>query len=442
MAKKLKQGDEVNTYTVLEHMHSGGMALSYRARNRTGEIVFLKQYKSPSVRVDWYRGYVAYQEEIRRRIESSAARNFCYRFIDFFEAKAGAQTYFQVFEFVTGSEDMESILEKIREDPSHVSWNQRLTLAKVLMAGVASLHAAGVVHSDLKPPNIQLFPDPDILAGYRLKLIDMDFSILDDQEAPWRGYQGYVGSPGYFSPEHLGNSAPQPVSDTFTCALILYELLGNAHPYMAADEDGSYEDAVRAHAAARICLAGSMPAGNDDDVAEVLHRSLSPDPDMRPTARDINAVLNGMPISQRSSKEGGASDVVVGEPVGPSRPAPRPTSRPASRSAYRPAPPANKTLCLIGERGKPIRVRITTILGRALYKRFGSEARYVHPQQFKVKKNSRGYWVLCPNLKAVNKTLLNGEILERSVALREGDIIAIGSETKKDQVLPVRVTFE
>jgi len=50
--------------------------------------------------------------------------------------------------------------------------------------------------------------------------------------------------------------------------------------------------------------------------------------------------------------------------------------------------------------------------------------------------------VLCPNLKAVNKTLLNGEILERSVALREGDIIAIGSETKKDQVLPVRVTFE
>jgi len=113
MAKKLKQGDEVNTYTILEHMHSGGMALSYRARNLAGEIVFLKQYKSPSVRVDWYRGYVAYQEEIRRRIESSAARNFCYRFIDFFEAKAGAQTYFQVFEFVTGSEDIPRIEEEV-----------------------------------------------------------------------------------------------------------------------------------------------------------------------------------------------------------------------------------------------------------------------------------------------------------------------------------------
>lgn len=442
MAKKLKQGDKVKNYTILEHMHSGGMALSYRAQSDTGEIVFLKQYKSPSIRVEWYRGYVAYQEEIRRRIESGAARNFCYRFIDFFEAKAGTQTYFQAFEFVTGSEDMESILEKIRENPSHVSWSQRLTLAKVLMAGVASLHAAGVVHCDLKPPNIQLFPDPDILAGYRLKLIDMDFSILHDRDAPWHGYQGYVGSPGYFSPEHLNDTAPQAVSDTFTCALILHELLGGAHPYIDLDEGGSYQQAVRAHAARRIRLAGSMPTGNDDDVAAVLHRCLSPDPGARPTARDINAALNGTPVPQRSDTRGAVGEVVVGEPVRPSRPAPRPASRPPSRPTSRPAPPANKTLCLAGENGKVIRVRITTVLGRVLLTRFGPDARFVDPQQFKVEKNSRGYWILCPNLRAPNNTLLNGEILAKAAPLRHGDVIAIGSETKEDRVLPIWVSFE
>ena len=31
----------------------------------------------------------------------------------------------------------------------------------------------------------------------------MDFSLLADRRAPWHGFQGYVGSDNYRSPEHL-----------------------------------------------------------------------------------------------------------------------------------------------------------------------------------------------------------------------------------------------
>ena len=49
------------------------------------------------------------------------------------------------------------------------------------MAGIAGLHESRVVHADLKPPNVYLIRDPSIAAGYQLKLIDMDFSVLADR---------------------------------------------------------------------------------------------------------------------------------------------------------------------------------------------------------------------------------------------------------------------
>src|SRR3954468_1890475 len=166
MAKKVISGDVINGYKVTQLLNSGALALSYAAIAPSGEKVFLKQYKSPTVTVDWYSGYVAYQQELKRRIESAAARAFTVRFVDVFEANYGHLCYFQAFEFIEKGHDLEQILEKLRRDPSLVSWEQRLIFAKVIMASVNSLHQAQIVHCDLKPANIQLFADDAIAAGY------------------------------------------------------------------------------------------------------------------------------------------------------------------------------------------------------------------------------------------------------------------------------------
>jgi len=54
MARNLKPGDNVNGYTIIEQLNVGGMAVSYSAKTGSGDKVFLKQYKSPSVTLDWY----------------------------------------------------------------------------------------------------------------------------------------------------------------------------------------------------------------------------------------------------------------------------------------------------------------------------------------------------------------------------------------------------
>ena len=216
MAKKLRVGDTIRGYRVTKVFGPGMMAISYAAEAPGGAKVFLKQYKSPSPAVVWYPQFVDYQQELSRRVRDGKAAHYAVRLIDAFEETWGGPTYFAAYEFVANGRDLEHMLEEEREihrrtkvaptrDPA--VWARHVTWAKVFMAGIAALHESKIVHADLKPANALLIKDPSLGAGYQLKLIDMDFSVLADRKAPWHGYQGYVGTDNYRSPEHMTRGA-------------------------------------------------------------------------------------------------------------------------------------------------------------------------------------------------------------------------------------------
>ncbi|HEX2201823.1 MAG TPA: protein kinase, partial [Longimicrobium sp.] len=317
MAKKLKVGDEINGYTITDVFGPGAMAISYGARTAAGERVFFKQYKSPAVTVAWYRDYVRYQKELNRRIAEGPARNFCVRAVDAFEAVWGGRNYFQVFEFVENGDDLGGIFEREAAENGGRApgapfaarmWEQHLIWAKVLMSGINTLHQAKIAHADLKPDNAYLIEDPSIAAGFQLKLIDVDFSVLTDEAAPWHGHQGYVGSDNYRSPEHFtAGAVPGSASDVFTCGLILYQLLAGRHPYWSEDQ-GEYARKAMAHAAEHPVLGGTMPApASNEAVAEIIHRCLSPRAAERPTAVEVRDVLTGRAPSTITVTTGSAA---------------------------------------------------------------------------------------------------------------------------------------
>ncbi len=93
MAKICSPGTMLNGYTVIEKINNGMMAIAYAAKSSSGEKVFLKQYKSPSVTVSWYKNYVKYQQELKRRVEGSRFGHYSYRMIDFFEANNGTPAF-------------------------------------------------------------------------------------------------------------------------------------------------------------------------------------------------------------------------------------------------------------------------------------------------------------------------------------------------------------
>ena len=220
-------------------------------------------------------------------MRSGKAAHFAVRQVDAFEEHWGGPCYFQAYEFVENGADLQQVLDKEREqhrltkvaparDPA--VWARHVTWAKVLTAAVAALHESKIVHADLKPANAYLVAGCDASAsGYQLKLIDMDFSLLADQRAPWHGFQGYVGTDNYRSPEHLTRgSVPGLASDVFTCGLMLYELLAGEHPYWQ-DDQAEYAALVQAYAAKPPALLGRVPApAHNAEVSAALHRCLSP----------------------------------------------------------------------------------------------------------------------------------------------------------------------
>jgi serine/threonine protein kinase len=431
MAKKLKVGDTIRGYRITKVFGPGMMAISYCAQAPSGKKVFFKQYKSPAPTVVWYAAFVAYQKELAQRVRSGKAAHFAVRQVDAFEEQWGGRCYFQAYEFVENGADLQQVLDKERDQhrltksaPARepAVWARHVTWAKVLAAAVAALHEAKIVHADLKPANAYLVADSSISAGYQLKLIDMDFSLLADRRAPWHGFQGYVGTDNYRSPEHLTRGAiPGLPSDVFTCGLMLYELLAGEHPYWR-DDQGEYAKVVQAYPAKPPALIGSMalPASNAE-VSAALHRCLSPDPGARPTAAALRDVLNG-----RGTKPHPSTHDARAVPAAAAAAAP--TSR---------QPLVSDGIKLLGPDGRSMQIGVRTELGKVLARQFGPDGEFWDNRQCVLERRAGREWIVSPVAGTTNETLVNGETLTRPHALHDGDRIAVGRQAKGVSKLPL-----
>jgi eukaryotic-like serine/threonine-protein kinase len=417
MAKKLKVGDTIRGYRIVHVFGPGMMAISYAAQGPSGEKVFFKQYKSPAPTVIWYPAFVAYQKELAARVRTGKASRFAVRQVAAFEERWGGPCYFQAFEFVERGGDLQRALDSEREQhrltksaPGRAPaiWARHVTWAKVLTAAVAALHESNIVHADLKPANAYLVEDAAISAGYQLKLIDMDFSLLADQRAPWHGFQAYVGTDNYRSPEHLTRGAvPTKASDVFTCGLMLYELLAGEHPYWREDQ-ADYAALVKSHATKPPALLGTLPEpALNAEVSSALHRCLAPDAAARPTAAELRDLLNG----RRA-----------------------PPAHPRAPSAE---PLTTDRIELRAADGRALELGVRTELGKAIVRQFGPDGEFWDARQCVLERRAGRQWVVTPLTGTTNETLVNGSTLTAPHALRQGDVIAVGRASKGVVKLPL-----
>ena len=91
-------------------------------------------------------------------------------------------------------------------------------LGQQLLAALQAVHAAGVVHCDVKPANLLVGDD-----GW---LVLVDFGIAEIEGAapahPARRSGYVVGSPAYMAPELIRGEAPLPASDLWSLGATLY----------------------------------------------------------------------------------------------------------------------------------------------------------------------------------------------------------------------------
>nr|WSX50883.1 serine/threonine protein kinase [Streptomyces sp. NBC_00974] len=141
------------------------------------------------------------------------------------------------------------------------------TLLDQLLAGLAAVHAEGVVHRDIKPANILM----EATGTGRPHLRLSDFGIAMRKGEPRLTETAYVvGTPGYLAPEQLLGCEPDFTADLFAVGLVGLYLLHGRKPDSQA-------------LAAHFLTHGTPgpPEGVPAPLWDVLAALLQPDPQHR-----------------------------------------------------------------------------------------------------------------------------------------------------------------
>ena len=417
-------------YAVRRILKSGDAATACEAEDMLAKRrVFLKLYIAPTSRCEWFRSYLDYERELNKRLaEDDYLREVSVPATDVFASQLlGADGHplskhpsvFQVFRWIDGGFTLKDATSRPAGAPEP-DWATRVYLAKVFVSALEHLHARDVVHCDLKPENVGLeaFGLPSGETRLRPTLLDMDFSILADKTAPWHGREGYTGTPGYHSPEHLRGEVPQKASDVFTAGMILCELLAGHHPFASAFEGETDKLKRRMREGetdfgdAPIPLLGTC----ETDLPVLLQMALSPDPGKRPTAALLSKDLARL---RRSLPDGGQPRFGwLFDPADEPKTVP-----PVSATCLR-------KLVLRGVRGD-IRTRVQLAPNRSILSQaVGDDVRFTDGRpQFEVVPVGGG-WIVRPT-EPLNPTFLNGAPLRAPAALKPGDVLSIQSAYAK-----------
>jgi serine/threonine protein kinase len=198
--------------------------------------------------------------------------------------------------------------------------DQRLTVLGQVAGALAAVHAAGVVHRDVKPENVLVTWRHARPFGL---LTDFGIARVADGTQLTRMSQ-LIGTPAYVAPELVAGRTAEPPADVYSLGVTLYELLSGQRPFR-----GEHSAALlRAH----LEHEPDRPPGLSDRLWELLRSCLAKEPADRPVATDVAADLLALGEAAQTPPE-------PIPPPPPSTPAPLAVPPPSTPAPPTPAPP-------------------------------------------------------------------------------------------------------
>jgi serine/threonine-protein kinase len=176
------------------------------------------------------------------------------------------------------------------------------TLLAQVAGALAAVHAADLVHRDVKPENVLVAPGPTALLT--------DFGIA--RAVAGSAHTELIGTPSYVAPELVMGRPPTPACDVYALGVTAYELLTGRKPFTG----GTSEAILRAHLDQPVQRPGDVDPAAWDLVSASLARQPQDRPDAAEVARGWSRLaglpeVTGPPAAPRNrvdSDDGGGPD--------------------------------------------------------------------------------------------------------------------------------------
>jgi serine/threonine protein kinase len=252
---------EVGGYGLVGRLGEGGQGVVFLAVSSAGTRVALKILPATT------------DSQVRNRfLKEVAAAQRVARFCTAQVLDAGIfeRRPFIVSEYVDGP----SLVEVVEQDgPRSGSALERIAVATLTALG--AVHAAGMVHRDVKPANVLLGPDGPVV---------IDFGLATVPGMTTTGLSGpaALGTPAYMAPEQLAGERVTAAADMWSWAVSMTFAGTGKLPFTG--------ESLTAMAFA--ILHGEPSVGRlPEPLGSLVRRCLNKDPAARPSARDALSEL-------------------------------------------------------------------------------------------------------------------------------------------------------
>ena len=277
----------IGRYDIVEQIGSGGMGTLYRAHDdMLQRDVAIKVMTTDILAESGSREL--FQQEAR-----AAAKLQHRNVVTIHDLGEVDETPFIVMELLGGRD----LAEVIRDGPE-LSLGQKLNLVDQLCAGLEFAHAQGIVHRDIKPPNVRVLDDGTV------KILDFGIARVQQGESTQSRVLG--GSPAYMAPEQLSEGHVDGRADLFSVGVLLYEFISGRAPFEGESPLAVVYEVLNAEPPRIDEVIPGLPEMLGPLVSKMLHK----DPESRyQSARDVRFALQRVraqvPVAPGDRTDGG-----------------------------------------------------------------------------------------------------------------------------------------